>query len=211
MNTETPGTVFVIDSEAGMRAALHQLFESVHLQVATFAGIDDFLNAYKAAEPGCLLLEIRAPAAPELEFKQRLCAYNIDLPVIVTTAQASVPMAVTVMKQDAIDLIEKPFNEQQLLDCVQAALEHDRLRYRQRSYRIQVLQRAATLTAREYDVLIRIGQGMGNEAIAASLSLSHKTVAAYRARVMAKMQTRSLAQLIKMAFLLTADRGSPDG
>jgi FixJ family two-component response regulator len=203
VNTES-AVVFIIDHEAGVRAALQRLFASVHLQVAVFAGSEDFLAASRAAGPGCLLLEVRPPDLYELEFHRQLPAYRIELPVIITTPEASVPMAVTAMKQGAFDFIEKPFNEQQLLDSVQSALEHDRIRYQQRLYRQQVQDRADTLTARERDVMVHISRGLTNEEIAVSLALSHKTVAAHRARLMAKMQARSLAQLMRMALLVDA-------
>jgi FixJ family two-component response regulator len=147
---------------------------------------------------------VRLPDLEELTFHQQLQAYRIELPVIITTAQASVAMAVTAMKQGAFDFIEKPFNEQQLLDSVQSALEHDRICHQQRLRRQQALERAARLTAREREVMLHISRGMTSEEIAARLALSHKTVAAHRARVMAKMQARSLAQLMSMALLVDA-------
>jgi RNA polymerase sigma factor (sigma-70 family) len=174
----------------------------VGLQALIFADTEAFLTAYQPDWPGCLLLDIRVPGRNDLDIQQHLYDLGIDVPVIIITGHGDVSMAVTAMKQGALDFIEKPFNDQLLLDCVHNALAEDQVRRRTRARRQELLRRFDTLTPREQDVLRQVVDGLSNREIAQALSLSRKTVEVHRAKVMQKMQADTLSQLIRMAMAI---------
>ncbi len=194
--------VYVVDDDPALRDSLRCLLESVGLRALVFADTDAFLAAYQPDRPGCLLLDVHIPGRNDLNVQQRLHGHGIDVPVIIVTGHGDVAMAVTAMKQGALDFIEKPFNEQLLLDCVHHALAEDVVRRRTRARRRELLRRLDTLTPREQDVLRRVVEGLSNREIAEVLSLSRKTVEVHRAKVMQKMEADTLSQLIRMAMAI---------
>jgi len=194
--------VYIVDSDPALRETVSTLLESVGLQVCALADLDAFLNAYQPRQPGCLLLDILIPGWGELSALQVLAEKGINLPVIVVTQQGNVATAVTVMKQGAMDFIEKPFNDQVLLDCVHNALAEDAVRRQARARRRIIQRRFETLTPREQEVLKQVAEGLSNRQIADSLNLSRKTVEVHRAKVMQKMEAETLSQLIRMAMLM---------
>lgn len=202
MSENNEPIVFVIDDNAAFRDSMQRLFDSVGLKIMAYASAEQFLEEYPADQPGCLLLDIRMPGGSGLELQQELLQRDIHLPVVVVTAYGDVATAVAAMKNGALDFIEKPCNEQQLLDCVQNALardQADREAYRKR----RVLnQRFASLTPREREVMERVVQGLSNKEIADALNVSRKTIEVHRAKVMEKMQTASLSELIQMAIIV---------
>lgn len=202
MTTSKPMLVYIVDSDPALRETVSTLLESVGLQVCALADLDAFLNAYQPRQPGCLLLDILIPGWGELSALQVLAEKGINLPVIVVTQQGNVATAVTVMKQGAMDFIEKPFNDQVLLDCVHNALAEDAVRRRARARRRIIQRRFETLTPREQEVLKQVAEGLSNRQIADSLNLSRKTVEVHRAKVMQKMEAETLSQLIRMAMLM---------
>jgi len=202
MTTSKPMLVYIVDSDPALRETVSTLLESVGLQVCALADLDAFLNAYQPRQPGCLLLDILIPGWGELSALQVLAEKGINLPVIVVTQQGNVATAVTVMKQGAMDFIEKPFNDQVLLDCVHNALAEDAVRRQARARRRIIQRRFETLTPREQEVLKQVAEGLSNRQIADSLNLSRKTVEVHRAKVMQKMEAETLSQLIRMAMLM---------
>ena len=194
--------VYVVDDDPALRDSLRCLLESVGLRALVFADTDAFLAAYQPDRPGCLLLDVHIPGRNDLNVQQRLHGHGIDVPVIIVTGHGDVAMAVTALKQGALDFIEKPFNEQLLLDCVHNALTEDVVRRRTRARRRELLRRLDTLTPREQDVLRRVVEGLSNREIAEVLSLSRKTVEVHRAKVMQKMEADTLSQLIRMAMAI---------
>ncbi len=194
--------VYVVDDDPALRDSLRCLLESVGLRALVFADTDAFLAAYQPDRPGCLLLDVQIPGRNDLNVQQRLHGHDIDVPVIIVTGHGDVAMAVTAMKQGALDFIEKPFNEQLLLDCVHNALTEDVVRRRTRARRRELLRRLDTLTPREQDVLRWVVEGLSNREIAEVLSLSRKTVEVHRAKVMQKMEADTLSQLIRMAMAI---------
>jgi len=194
--------VYVVDDDPGLRDSLQCLLESVGLRTLAFPDADRFLVAYQADRPGCLLLDIRLPGRNDLSALQLVRARGIDAPIIIITGHGDVAMAVNAMKQGALDFIEKPCNDQLLLDCVHDALIEDRVRRRVRARRQEVLRRFDTLTPREQDVLRQVVEGLSNREIADALSLSRKTVEVHRAKVMQKMGADTLSQLIRMAMAI---------
>ncbi len=202
MNQTDAGLVYLVNDDPMLRDALQSLLESVGLRTLACADVDELLAAYQPDTLGCLLLDIRIPGRNNLSVQQRLREHEIDAPVIIITGQGDVAMAVTAMKQGALDFLEKPFNEQLLLDCVHHALAESRARRRTQARRQELLRRFNTLTPREQDVLRRVADGLSNRDIAEVLDLSHKTVEVHRAKVMEKMRADSLSQLIRMAMAM---------
>jgi two-component system response regulator FixJ len=194
--------VYIVDEDCAVRDSLQWLLESVGLCACPFTDLDAFLTAYQAERPGCLLLDIRIPGYGDLSAQQFLGERKIDLPVIVMTGHGDVPTVVAAMKRGAIDFIQKPFNDQLLLDCVHNAIAEDRARRRARAWRQDLRCRFDTLTPREQEVLGRIAQGLSNREIAGALNLSRKTVEVHRAKIMQKMQADTLSDLIQMAMAL---------
>lgn len=201
--------VYIVTDDPAACDALRRLLASVGLQTLTCADADGFLTAYRADQPGCLVLDAPASGCRPLMIPQRLRQQGIDLPVIIIAGQATVAMAVAALKQGVLDFIEKPFNDQALLDSVHHALTVDGAQWRVRMQRQEFLHRFDTLTAREQDVLRRVAQGLSNQDIAQDLGLSRKTVEVHRARVMQKMQAATLSHLIRMAMVVGILKSHP--
>lgn len=200
MNQKT-ATVFVVDDDQAMRNSLKWLIGSVGMQVECYDSADAFLNSYYPGRAGCLLLDVRMPGMSGLELQELLVSRGITLPVIIITGHGDVPMAVRAMKSGAIDFIEKPFNDEVLLDGIRNALALDERRRGAQQERSQVMERLIHLTPREHEVMLMVTDGKSNKEIANELGVSAKTVEAHRARVMEKMQASSLAELVRMAML----------
>jgi FixJ family two-component response regulator len=195
MNREP--TVFVVDDDQAMRNSLKWLIESVGMRVETYGSAGDFLQQYYPGRAGCLLLDVRMPGMSGLDLQDHLARESIRIPVIIITGHGDVPMAVRAMKAGAVDFIEKPFNDELLLDSIRNALVSD---FEQRSHqaeRAEIATRLAQLTPREYEVMEKVAAGMPNKQIALDLGVSSKTVEAHRARVMEKMEADSLAELVR--------------
>lgn len=198
---DTP-IVYILDPDVALRDTLRRLMESVGLSARAFADLEAFRTAYQPERPACLLLDLRISGPTESSVQEDLRAQGIDLPVIVMTHRSDVATAVAAMKQGAIDFLEKPLNDQMLLDCVHHAVAEDRGRRRARAWRLMLLGRLETLTPREQDILQRVAEGLSNREIADLFNLSHKTVEVHRAKVMQKMCARTLSQLVRMAMAL---------
>lgn len=198
MNTES--TVFVIDDDQAMRNSLKWLIESVGMKVETYGSADEFIRNYYPGRAGCLLLDVRMPGMSGLELQEHFVDHQISIPIIIITGHGDVPMAVRAMKSGAIDFIEKPFNDELLLESIRNALDLDVERRMQQSERAEIATRLAQLTPREHEVMEMVTNGKANKEIASALGVSAKTVEAHRARVMEKMEAESLADLVKMVM-----------
>lgn len=192
--------LYILDADSAVREALQRLGASVGLTVWASAHWAAFQDAYQPQTPSCLLLDLQTPGVVATNIRHSLLIHGIDLPVIVTAYASDVATAVTAMKQGAIDFLEKPLNEQLLLDSVHQALAIDRGRRRTRAWRQTLISYYQTLTRREQDILQLVTAGLSNREIADHLSLSHKTVEVHRAKVMQKMGAYTLSQLIHMAM-----------
>ncbi|MBT7443574.1 MAG: response regulator transcription factor [Methylococcales bacterium] len=197
---KSKSTVFVVDDDDGMRDSLKYLIESVGHNVETFGSANAFLESSYPGRSGCLLLDVRMPGMSGLELQERLVNDQIALPIIIITGHGDVPMAVRAMQSGAFDFIEKPFNHQLLLDSIHRALEQDSIQRGEQAERAEVASRLALLTPREHEVMGMVVEGQPNKVIASQLGVSAKTVEAHRAKVMEKMQARSLPQLVRMAI-----------
>ena len=198
MDRETP-TVFVVDDDAAVRQSFEWLVGSVGLKTETYASARAFLEGYDPARPGCLVLDVRMPGMSGLELQERLAAQGITLPVIVVSGYGDVPTAVRVMKQGAVDFIEKPFSDQAMLDRIQASIERDLKARKDAAERASARTNRDTLTRREAEVMDLVILGRSNKEIARDLAISPKTVEVHRANVMKKMQADSLADLVRLA------------
>lgn len=202
--SEEKSMVFVIDDDAAVRSSLALLLKSMSLAVETFESANEFLQKLQPEPCGCLVLDIRMPGMSGIELQQQLKQRGYPLPIIFITGHGDVSMAVHAMREGAIDFIEKPFRDQDLLDRIYQALELDRARRRAADETVQIRERFAGLTPREHEVMLRISRGQANKVIAIELGLSERTVEIHRAKVMHKTGARSLAELVGMAAKLGA-------
>jgi FixJ family two-component response regulator len=191
--------VFIIDDDASVRRSLERLFKSVGLKVEIFASAQEFLNRERPDRTSCIVLDVRMPGLSGFDLQDTLAAVNFRVPIIFLTGHGNIPLSVRAMKAGAIDFIEKPFNDQVLLDAVQKALEKDR-QFRLKEAEVdEIKRRTATLSPREYEVFTHVICGKLNKQIAYELGIVEKTIKVHRAQVMRKMQADSLADLIRMA------------
>lgn len=190
-------TVFIVDDDEAVRESLEDLLDSVGLNVQTYASAADFLAGYSADELGCLILDVRMPGMSGLELQQELNRRNMSLPVIILTGHGDVPMAVQAMKQGALDFIQKPFRDQNLLDQVNKALDNSNGKYTLQQRVEQTNQQIQTLTSREQQVMQMTVEGMPNKVIAIDLGVSQRTIEVHRANMMRKLQADSLADLVR--------------
>jgi len=191
--------VFVVDDDQAMRNSLKWLIESVGMMVETYSTADEFIQNYYPGRAGCLLLDVRMPGMSGLELQEHFLKHQINIPIIIITGHGDVPMAVRAMKSGAIDFIEKPFNDELLLESIRNALNMDVEQRAAQAERAEIATRLANLTPREHEVMEMVTAGKANKEIARTLGVSAKTVEAHRSRVMEKMQASSLAELVKMA------------
>jgi FixJ family two-component response regulator len=193
-------TVFIVDDDAEVRAALKLLMQSVGLQVETFASAQEYLDRFDPERPGCLVLDIRMPGISGLELQERLSAEPLHPPIVMITGHGDVPMAVRAVQAGASDFIEKPFRDQVLLDSVHRAITQDAEGRGEASRIADIEKRLARLTPREREVLELVMAGDRNKVIASRLGVSQSTVEAHRAKVMEKMEAKTLSDLMRMAL-----------
>ncbi|MDH4072910.1 MAG: response regulator FixJ [Gammaproteobacteria bacterium] len=200
MNTSSPekSTVYIVDDDQAIRHAMELLMRSVGLDYEIFHSGDDFLSSHTDDRAGCLVLDIRMPGLGGLELQERLNELGGSLPIIFITGHGDVPMAVEAMQKGAVDFIQKPFRDQELLDRISEALKVDQARRSEREGQTEVRNRISKLTNRERQVLDLVVTGKPNKVIAYELGVSQRTVEIHRARVMEKMQAKSLADLVRM-------------
>ncbi len=196
-STQKP-TVFIVDDDAAIRFAMQALMDSVNLDHEIYPSADEFLDKVTEQRPGCLVLDIRMPGLGGLELQEELIKRGNTLPIIFITGHGDVPMAVEAMQKGAVDFIQKPFRDQELLDRIREALETDEERREEQQQHAEVTERLNRLTNREREVFDLVVTGKPNKVIAYELGVSQRTVEIHRARVMEKMQARSLADLVKM-------------
>lgn len=197
--TPADATVFVVDDDTSVRTALKRLIQSLGLKVETFDSAQAFLKHGPHDGPACLVLDVRMPGMSGIELQHRLTRAGLGMPIIFITGHGSIPLSVQAMKAGAVDFIEKPFEDQKLIDAINTAIQKNK-KFRTEHAEIKDLQRRVdSLTPREREVFILVVSGMLNKQIAFDLGMSEKTVKVHRARVMDKMKAKSLADLVRMA------------
>jgi FixJ family two-component response regulator len=194
--------VYVVDDDDAVRDSLSMLLRSVNLQVESYASGQDFLDHLRPGVPGCVVLDIRMPRMSGLEVQQKLVETGCVLPVIFITGHGDIPMAVQAIRNGAADFIQKPFRDQDLLDRIHEVLAEHSAQRSVDNHRSELKTRFESLTDREREVMLMVVAGKANKVVALDLNLSQRTVEIHRARVMDKMQARSLADLVKMAIEL---------
>ncbi len=190
-------TVFIIDDDADFRESVEWLLESTQYAIDSYASAQEFLDAYDH-RPGCLLLDVRMPEINGLALQQIMRDQDIRLPVIILTGHGDVPMAVSAMKNGALDFLEKPFDDDVLLKLVDKAMTEAEERFSQMGEEQVLKEYYDTLSRREREVMELVVSGNSNREIAETLGISPKTVEVHRSRVMSKMRADNLAQLVQM-------------
>ncbi|WP_090263561.1 response regulator transcription factor [Pseudomonas panipatensis] len=200
MDVSQETVVYVVDDDQGMLDSTVWLLESVGLKALAFTSGRDFLDACSTEAHGCVLLDVRMPGLGGLSVQEEMRRRGIELPVIFVSGHADVPIVIRAFKAGAVDFIEKPYNEQLLLDSVQQSLQSRAHQHASRAGLGELDERLAALTPRERDVLLPLVRGYTNREIAEQLEISVKTVDLYRARVMKRMRADTLADLVGMAI-----------
>lgn len=201
-NTENP-IIYIVDDNDDVRETMQLLFESVDLRAESFGSAGEFLDAYPMGQSGCLIADVRMPEMSGLELQEEMVKRSIDLPVIIITGYGDVEMAVNAMKAGAADFIEKPYKEQELLDRVHKAISQSAEKRQESSEEQMVRERLAQLTPRERQILEFIVDGEPNKRIAYHLGISEKTIEFHRAKIMKKLEAKSLAELVRKTMVGT--------
>ena len=191
--------VYLVDDDNGVRDSLSLLLRSVGLANEAYESAADFLAAYDSDRVSCLVTDIRMPGMSGLDLQRELNARHIDIPIIFITGHGDVPMAVNAMKSGAMDFLQKPFRDQDLLDRINKALLLAKENYQTQMEEGEIRVRLDSLTPRESEVMEMVVKGCANKVIAMDLGVSQRTVELHRARVMHKMGVRSLAELVKLS------------
>ena len=198
--TARKGTVYVVDDDEAVRDSLQWLLEGKDYYVRCFESAESFLNRYDPREVACVIIDIRMAGMSGLELQDKLIERRSPLPIVFVTGHGDVPMAVDTMKKGAMDFIQKPFEDNQLLQLVERMLEHARSAFVDQQQAASRDALMARLTTRETQVLERIVAGRLNKQIADDLGISIKTVEAHRANIMEKLNANTVADLLKTAL-----------
>ena len=191
-------TVFLIDDDPGIRDSLSLLLSLKGVRTQPFANAESFIETYRPEWTGCVLTDLRMPGMTGLELQSMLRERGVQVPVVVLTAHGDVATARTALKSGAFDFLEKPVDDTMLLDVLRNALRADRERRLAATTRSATDQRLERLTEREREILALIAAGHQNRDIAVQLGISPRTVEVHKARIMEKLECRSLADLIRM-------------
>ncbi len=197
----TQPTVFVVDDDGRLNSAVSGYLKTMSLQVASYPSAEAFLAEVDAGRRGCLVLDLRMPGMGGLELQETLAQKGYDLPVIIVTGYADVPVAVSAIQAGAVHFLEKPFEPEDLLVVVRTALEKDRIAHEKNVRVDEQARRISRLTAREREVMQLLTSGKPTREIADLLQISTRTVEAHRARIMLKTQADSLAELTRLAIV----------
>jgi len=191
--------VFIVDDDSSVRRSLERLIQSVGLTAKSFASAAQFLQSGHREQTGCLVLDVRMPEISGLELQEKLTQAGILLPIIFISGHGTVPMSVRAMKAGAMDFLQKPFDEQDLLDAVYRAIDRCSREQAQREELKELEARIRSLTPKEHEVFSWVITGMLNKNIADRLSTAEKTIKVHRASIMKKMGAQSVADLVRMA------------
>ena len=199
---DEPPVVHIVDDDDPLRQGLASLLRSIGLNARTYSSTQEFLQAGCLVSAGCIVLDIRLPGMSGLDFQEQLAGIGIRLPVILMTGHGDIPMTVRAMKAGAVDFLPKPFRDQDMIDAVTIAINRDRMRRESEGQSLAIIDRYATLSPREREVMALVTAGKLNKQVAGELGLSEVTVKIHRGSAMRKMEARSLADLVRMADVL---------
>ncbi len=192
--------VWVVDDDAAMRDSLDFLLGAAGFSVQVFESATSFLDALPSGQTGCVITDVRMPGMDGIELLKRLKRENPALSVVVMTGHGDVPLAVEAMKLGAVDFVEKPFEDERLIDTVRAALADALDAVKGEGASPQIASRVASLSPRERQVMDGLVAGLSNKAIARDYDISPRTVEVYRANLMTKMQAANLSELVRLAM-----------
>jgi two-component system response regulator FixJ len=193
--------VFVVDDDEAVRNSLRLLLKSIGMPAVAYASAEEFLAGYDDEQPGCIVLDVRMPGMSGPELQDELNRRGALIPVIFITGHGDVPMAVEAMRHGAVDFMQKPFSDEDLVSRIQLAMAADRRNREAIGAKDQIRARIAALTPRERQVLDLVTQGKSNKVIAGDLGASQRTVEIHRSHLMEKMGATSLAQLVRMTMI----------
>lgn len=196
------GTLFVVDDDAAVRTSLARMLRADGWRVDTFESAEDFLAGHEAGQPACLVLDLSLPGLDGLELQQRLAADDRMLPIVFLSGHGDIPMTVRAIKAGATDFLTKPVSAEDLLAAVRKAIAEGESARQASAQRAELGQRLALLSQREREVLRGLVKGRLNKQIAADLGIVEQTVKFHRARIMERMQARTIAQLMHIAARL---------
>lgn len=197
MNEPSP-IVYIVDDDEAIRDSLSMLMASVGLASLAYGSAVEFLDAYDPASYACVVADIRMPGMSGLELQQELAARGATIPLLFITGHGDVPMAVRAIQDGAVDFLQKPFRDQDLIDRIHKVLQREASDRRERLRLKSARMRLQALTPREREVMANVVAGLANKVIAMDLGVSQRTVELHRARVMQKMAVRSLAELVRL-------------
>jgi len=202
MTKPSEPVVHIVDDDEAVRDSLRLLLYSVGIEAITYASAADFLEHCDCARPGCLIADVRMPGMSGLDLQKELRRRDVPLPVIIITAHGDTPMAVGALKAGACDFVEKPYDDQYLIDTVRHAIDRGARLWRDHKRLAKARADYKNLTAREREVMALVVAGESSKVIAGHLGISPRTVEIHRARIMEKFNARGLADLVRMAQLL---------
>lgn len=200
MTTTPHSLVYVVDDDPGVRKMVRMLLESVGLPVQTYSAATEFLDHFDPPPLCCLVLDVRMPGMDGLALQAHLHRQGHQIPTVIITGHADVPMAVQAMRAGALDFIEKPFREQTLLDAVQRALRSAEEAQRSDAHRAEARRKLAQLSPREREVMELLVEGQPTKGVAAALGVSIQAIAAHRARILEKLELDSLPELVRLVM-----------
>jgi RNA polymerase sigma factor (sigma-70 family) len=192
--------VYVLDDDISIRSAVERLVRSVGLEVRSFPSASEFLGCSPTDRPSCLVVDVRMPGLSGLDLQESLSAAGRGASMIFITGHGTVPMGVRAMRAGAVNFIQKPFEDQELLDSIHQAIEREMRVRSEKEREDEIEQRFQSLTPRERQVYLLVVIGLPNKQIAGRLGATEKTIKVHRARVMQKMQADSLAELVRLAY-----------
>jgi FixJ family two-component response regulator len=196
--SEPSGVVLVVDDDASVREALHDLLDAVGLEVRLYGSVAAFLAAPPPDAPCCLVLDVRLPGKGGLDLQAELAREREPPPIVFITGHGDIPMSVRAMKLGAVEFLTKPFREQDLLDAINQGLEQDRRRREAATLERALRARLDSLTQRERQVLVRVAAGKPNKHVANELGVTETTVKVHRGQVMRKLDATSVADLVRI-------------
>ena len=194
----TKPVVYVVDDDPAIIRLLEELVKALGLNVEAYQSAEEFLEAYQASGPGCLVLDVRVPGMSGMELQKQLTAAGSSLPIVFITGHADVRMGVEAMERGAFGFLEKPFRPQELCDKIQSAVRLDAETWRRREEQEIAAGRLAQLTPAERKVAARVITGKTNKMIDQELGLSTRTIEAHRARLMQRLGIRSRTELVRL-------------
>ena len=193
-------TVFIIDDDEAFRDSVKELVSSVGLAAETFRSAQEYLDAFDPSRAGCLVLDVRMARMSGIALQGKLKAVGARIPIVFISGHGDIAMAVNAIKDGAVDFVQKPYREQQLLDAIDEALRRDAAQRAPAAHAGALAERAATLTAREREVMALALKGLPSKVIAKELSISHRTVEQHRSRLLEKLGVGSVTELMRLTF-----------